>query len=137
MPKTYPGAPYYDDYDPTKEYVQQLALPGKAEQAREFTQIQSMQLDFLGRLGDSIYTSGTIIDGCTLIISDKKAVISSGRIYLDGLVRIVDGATLTINGVGPEIIGAKVVTSIVTETEDASLRDPAQGYENYGQEGAP
>ena len=136
MPKTYPGAPYYDDYDPTKEYVQQLALPGKAEQAREFTQIQSMQLDFLGRLGDSIYTSGTIIDGCTLIISDKKAVISSGRIYLDGLVRIVDGATLTISGVGSEIIGAKVVTSIVTETEDASLRDPAQGYENYGQEGA-
>lgn len=136
MPKVMSNAPYNDDYDTSKEYVQILALPGKAEQAREFTQAQTMQLDFLGRLGDSIFSSGTIIDGCTLIINDKQAIISSGRIYLDGLVRIVDGATLDIEAVGSEVLGAKVVTSIITETEDASLRDPAQGYENYGQEGA-
>lgn len=136
MPKSYPNAPYYDDYNRDKGYVQMLALPGKAEQAREFTQIQSMQLDFLGRLGDAIYTSGTIIDGCDIIINDKVVIISSGRIYLDGLVRIVNGTTIDIEGTGSEVIGAKIVSSIVTETEDATLRDPAQGYENYGQEGA-
>lgn len=136
MPNTYKNAPYYDDYDPSKGYVQTLAVPGRAEQAREFTQIQSTQLDLLGRLGDSIYSSGTIIDGCNLVIRDKKVIISSGRIYLNGLVRIVDGTVLDINGVGVEIVGAKVKQSIITETEDHTLRDPAQGYENFGQEGA-
>lgn len=133
---TYKNAPYYDDYNPDKEYTQLLALPGRAEQAREFTQIQSIQRDFLGRLGDSLYKEGTIIDGCTLIITDKTAIISSGRIYLNGLIRIVDGATLNIDGVGSESIGVKIITSIITETEDISFRDPAQGYENYGQGGA-
>lgn len=136
MPKIHSEAPYYDDYDPSKGYVSILAVPGNAEQAREFTQISSMSNDFLGRLGDSIYRNGTIIDGCTILIRDKQAIISSGRIYLDGLVRIVDGGTVNIDGTGAEAIGAKIVSSIVTEVEDPSLRDPAQGYENYGQEGS-
>ena len=131
-------APYYDDYDPSKGYVQILALPGNVEQAREFTQVASMTNDFLGRLGDSLYKNGKIIDGCTIIVrkDEKKVVISSGRIYLDGLIRLVDGAELSISGVGSEVIGAKISSSIITSIEDPSLNDPAQGFENYGQEGA-
>lgn len=138
MPKNMNQAPYYDDYDPSKGYVQILAIPGNAEQAREFTQVASITNDFLGRLGDSLYRNGTIIDGCTLVIQsdEKKVIISSGRIYLDGLVRLVDGGEVEITGVGSEVIGAKIESSIITEIEDPSLRDPAQGFENYGQEGA-
>lgn len=138
MPKNMSQAPYYDDYDPAKGYVQILAIPGNAEQAREFTQVASITNDFLGRLGDSLYRNGAIIDGCTLVIreEEKKVIISSGRIYLDGLVRLVDGGEVDISGVGSEVIGAKIESSIITEIEDPSLRDPAQGFENYGQEGA-
>ncbi len=39
-------SPHYDDYDPSKKYTQLLAVPGRAEQAREFTQVQSLYLDF-------------------------------------------------------------------------------------------
>ena len=138
MLKDMSQAPYYDDYDPAKGYVQILAIPGNAEQAREFTQVASITNDFLGRLGDSLYRNGAIIDGCTLVIreEEKKVIISSGRIYLDGLVRLVDGGEVDISGVGSEVIGAKIDSSIITEIEDPSLRDPAQGFENYGQEGA-
>ena len=138
MPKNMSQAPYYDDYDPSKNYVQILAVPGNVEQAREFTQLSSMSNDFIGRLGDSLYKNGTIIDGCTIIIDsdNKKVIISSGRIYLDGLIRLTDGGEIPITGVGSEVIGAKIESSIITEIQDPSLRDPAQGFENYGQEGA-
>lgn len=136
MPHIYNQPPYNDDYDRSKGYVGILAVPGRAEQAREFTQVGTMMTDFIGRLGDSVYSNGAIIEGCTLVVHEKKAILSSGRIYLNQLVRLVNGAELNINGTGSEVIGAKIVTSIVTEEQDASLRDPAQGYENYGQAGA-
>ena len=136
MPQIYNQSPYNDDYDRDKNYVQMLAVPGRAEQAREFTQQGSMMLDFIGRVGDSLYSDGHIISGCELVIQGGTANISAGRIWLEGLVRIVPGAELTITGLGSEIIGAKISRSIVTEVEDSSLRDPAQGYENYGLEGA-
>lgn len=131
------SAPYYDDYDPSKGYTQILAIPGRVEQAREFTQLQTLQRDYLGRLGDAVLSNGTIIEGCDLIIrDDHTAVVSPGRIYLQGLVRIVNGQTIEIGGVGSESIGAKVQESLVTEIEDPSLRDPAQNYKNAGQAGA-
>lgn len=130
------GAPYYDDYDSTKEYVKILALPGRVEQAREFSQIQEIVRDHLGRLGDTIHGNGKIISGCVLTVKDKKATLSAGRIYLDGLVRYTRPCELTIAGVGAEIIAAKVETSLITEHDDSSLRDPAQNYVNYGQPGA-
>ena len=136
MARYHNESPYYDDYDPKKNYTAILALPGRVEQAREFTQLGSIQRDFLGRLGDSIYKSGAIIDGCNLVVSGTNAKIQSGRMYLDGLVRIINETQLQISGVGTEIIGAKILSTIVTETDDSTLLDPAQGYENYSQPGA-
>jgi len=34
--------PYFDDYEPTKNFQQILARPGHAVQARELTQLQSI-----------------------------------------------------------------------------------------------
>ena len=137
MAKTYHNeSPYYDDYNPSKGYTQILAVPGRVEQAREFTQVGTMALDFIGRLGDSMYKDGAILDGCTLSIKGKKATITSGRIYLNGLVRLVPETTLNISGAGNEVIGAEIISTIVTEVHDNTLLDPAQGYENAGQAGA-
>ena len=119
MPYIYSQNPYNDDYDAEKNYVQMLAVPGRAEQAREFTQLGTMLLDQIGRVGDSFYTNGSIIDGCELIITDNTATIAPGRLWLDGLVRIITSASLEITGVGSEIIGAKIQREIITEVEDS------------------
>lgn len=113
-----------------------LAIPGRAEQAREFTQLGSMWRDQLGRVASALFRPGAIISGCTAVIQGQKVIVSSGQIYLDGLVRNVDGSTVAIEGIGNEVIGAKIVEDIVTEIEDPSLRDPAQEAENSGQSGA-
>lgn len=142
-------SPYFDDYDPKKGYVQVVAIGNRVAQAREFTQIQSINLDYLSRLGNAVLKNGAIIDGCNPIIKGTTVYIESGTIFLDGLVRIIygtdeviDGNTVnvggsvTITGSGTERIGARIITSIVTEAEDSSLKDPAVATLNYGKPGA-
>lgn len=135
------GAPYYDRYDGNsdhkkKGYTRVLARPGFAEQASEFNEIQSIQRDYVERLGKALLKDGYIVSGCELNIVGRVATINPGKIFLDGLVRDFDGDTLSISGVGEERIVAYVETEIVTENEDSSLRDPAQGSENFGLAGA-
>ena len=65
-------APYYDDYDASKDYTKILAVPGRVEQAREFTQSQTIQQEYLSRLGESLYPNGTVIEGCTLFIDEDN-----------------------------------------------------------------
>lgn len=130
-------APYYNDFDSTKQYTQLLAIPGRVAQAREITQIQSTVKEIVKSLGDSILKDGNIIEGCQVIVStNKKSVtVTSGKVYLNGMVLPVEESRVDIKGEGTEIIGVKLVERIITEVEDSSLRDPAQGYDNYNQPG--
>lgn len=131
-------SPYYDDFNPAKLYYKMLAHPGRAEQAREFTQVQSMFLHMLKGIGDALLQDGSIIRGCSISISaDKRTItISDGEIYAGGIVHPVKATTLSVSGTGRETIGVKLVESVVTFVEDPTLKDPAQGYDNYGQSGA-
>ena len=130
------SAPYYDDYDKSKDFTQILALPGRAEQAREFTQIQSIQRDYLERLGNAVFKDGYVVSGCGLVIDGTTVTILDGQVFIDGLIRNVSETDVQITNSGIERVMMRVITSIVTEIEDGTLRDPAQGYENYGIEGA-
>lgn len=130
-------APYYDDYDSKKQYTQLLAIPGRVAQAREITQIQSTVKDIVKSIGDSILRDGNIIEGCQVIVNSTKtaATVTAGKVYLDGLVLPVEASTVAINGSGTEVIGAKLMETLITESDDETLRDPAQGYDNYNQAG--
>jgi hypothetical protein len=135
------AAPYYDRYvgnsdHRKKGYTRVLAKPGLAEQASEFNEAQSIQRDYLERLGNALFKDGYIVSGCEMNISERTVTIQSGKIFLEGLVREFEGDTLQISGIGVERIVAYLETEIVTENEDSSLRDPAQGAENYGLAGA-
>ena len=135
-------SPYYDRYDEVNSehrkagYTRVLAIPGRAEQASEFNEIQSIQEDYLSRIGDSLYKDGFVISGCEVNIANNFITIGAGRIYLGGLIRNTEEVKLAITGVGKERVVATLVTSVVTATQDSSLRDPAQNAENYNQVGA-
>ena len=131
-------APYFDDYDPTKGYTQLLAVPGKVAQARELTQVQSIMRDIIKGIGDSLMKDGDIIDGCQVSVNTAKtaATISSGKVYIDGVVYKFSEQTLQITGTGTETIGIMLDETIITETTDSTLRDPAIGYDNYNKAGA-
>ncbi len=128
--------PYFDDYDSSKQYSQILAVPGRVEQAREFTQIQTMLFDFLKRVSDTILKDGSIVAGMGFSIKDNTLTIEDGKVYIEGKVHEFKQQSIEITKTGTEIIGLKVDYYIVTEEQDSSLLDPAQNMQNYGQPGA-
>lgn len=131
------NAPYHDKYDHSKQYTQLLAVPGRVAQARELTEIQSTMKDIIKSLGDSMMKDGNIIEGCQVIPDKerKRVTVTSGRVYMNGMVLSLPESSVDITASGPEIIGVKLKETIITYTDDPSLRDPALGYENYNQPG--
>lgn len=131
------NSPYYDGYDPSKNYSHLLAVPGRVAQAREFTEIQSTIYDNLSRVADTLFKDGDIIRGCTpsVVATEDSSQpycvkIDEGYIYLNGLIRRVSPQELFIKGVGKEIIYIDLIEEIVTAAQDESLKDPAVGNEN-------
>lgn len=70
MANTYPGgidldtSPYFDDYDEDKKFVRILYRPGRAVQARELTQSQSLQQVQTKRFAEYFFKQGALVDGC-------------------------------------------------------------------------
>ena len=70
MANTYPGgldlntSPYFDDYDEDKKFVRVLYRPGRAVQARELTQSQSLQQVQTKRFAEYFFKQGALVDGC-------------------------------------------------------------------------
>jgi len=58
--------PYFDDFDPSKQYNRILFRPSRAIQARELTQIQSILQDQIEKFGSNIYKEGSIIQGVNI-----------------------------------------------------------------------
>lgn len=60
-------SPYFDDFDPEKNYHRVLFKPSVAVQARELTGLQSILQNQIERFGDNILVDGTIIKGGNFI----------------------------------------------------------------------
>ena len=56
-------SPYYDDYNETKNFHRILFRPGLAVQARELTQMQSIQQNQIDRFAEHIFEEGSIVRG--------------------------------------------------------------------------
>ena len=70
MANTNPGgidlntSPYFDDYNESKKFVRVLYVPGRAVQARELTQMQTLQQVQTRRFANYFFKQGAIVDGC-------------------------------------------------------------------------
>jgi len=61
--KNYNVAPYFDDFDPSKNYHRILFKPGQAVQARELTQSQTILQNQISDFASAIYSQNTPISG--------------------------------------------------------------------------
>lgn len=132
-----PGTPpYYDEFDPSNNYVSLLFNPGVSLQNRELNELQSTIAYRIKQIADTMLTDGDIVEGCQLIIPEgnftpKECTITEGKLYLNGMVRELQTSKVTITGIGVERIGVKVIQKVVTSNQSSALLDPAQGYANY------
>ena len=56
--------PYFDDYEEAKKFYRILFRPSVAVQARELTQLQTIQQNQIERFGNHIFKDGSVVEGC-------------------------------------------------------------------------
>lgn len=77
-------SPYFDDFDEQNQFYKVMFTPGRAVQARELTQIQTILQDQIEKFGKNIYQEGTIIKGCSItFIDDLKFVKVKDKVNFD------------------------------------------------------
>ena len=91
--KTYNSAPYYDDFDQSKNFVKILFKPGYAVQARELTQLQTAIQNQITKMGNHLFKDGTIIDGLIPSIIQESYFVANSPNFTLSKNDIVIGQT--------------------------------------------
>ena len=97
MAQNFNVSPYYDDFDPTKEFYRILFQPGRAVQARELTQIQSMLQNQISSFGQNIFAEGSLVSGGQTSLDDSAFYLKVNPNYTNpntGAITIVDYSTI-------------------------------------------
>ena len=132
-------APYYDDFDKTKNYLRTLFRPGVAVQARELTQLQSALQAQIDRFGSHVFVDGSPVIGAQPTLDTKFAYvkIESSFTLSSGL----GGGSVIPDNYYDEAIGKTLtgltsgVTAIVLDATAAASGDPLTLFIKYNSSG--
>ena len=137
-------AGYYDRFSTHLDWKRILFKPGFPLQSAEMNELQSMHTYQFSLLAQNLFKDGTFLSGGAITVADGEddtilVTIGAGELYAFGFVHQVPEGVVEIEGVGVEtislIINEKII-KITGEDADLTLKDPALGAENYGEEGA-
>lgn len=113
--------PYYDDYDGTKGFHRILFRPGRAVQARELTQLQTILQKQIARFGTGIYTNGSIVSGGEITYQGRADQIMSLNLnstYANTTILAAPFMFATINSTSNAV-------AVVLATEELNSTEPA------------
>lgn len=129
---------YFNRFDPSKEFESHLFRAGYVLQSAELNETQYAANYRIRGIADALFKDGDVVRDARVIVNADTGVVTceSGAVYLQGAVRGVGTASLTIPTTGLVTIGLYMQSSVVTEMEDPSLRDPATLTRNYNEPGA-
>lgn len=116
---------------------------GKITQASEFNEEVTILEGKIARVGDMTARSGDRQAGADIVVQreDDEAptgtlILASGRIYIRGDVRPVTAAEIEeVPMVGDVIVGVRVVSTLITHEQDATLVGLAAGTAAEGEAG--
>lgn len=148
---------YYNRYADNPQYTDYKKLlfrAGDALQSAEMNEVQEISHQEVTQLGKKFVVNGEVIDGGKIELSAVEAGLGgSGQqlydytvkaeesvIYLNTYFVSVAGTNLTLPDRDPatqdEVLGVQLTYTEVTESSDATLKDPAVETRNYAQPGA-
>ena len=143
--------PYYD-YTPDElasGYVSVLAVPGRPLQNREVNSISGLIYGNIKKVTDILIQDGTIVSGCNFVkdesdASNIKCILEEGTIYFGGIIIPIERKVWSYDRDeilsevphGVAVLCVEVKKQTVDETEDPTLKDPAENYESFGVAGA-
>lgn len=120
------NTPYYDDFDTEDSFLKILFNPGRAVQARELTQIQSILQNQLSSSADHIWKDGTPVLGAQVGVS-KRDYIQLAESNASWLGRVVRGTISNAIGIVEKLHD--------DEAEPYYYVKPVSGYFNLQSEG--
>jgi hypothetical protein len=113
--------PYYDDYSESDQFYRILFKPGRAVQARELTQLQTILQKQIERFGKHVFKEGSIVLPGTKHLDTKYRFVKlTSAEYLDSTI------------IGKEIIGQTTgVTAVIENFKLAEGSDPPTIFVKY------
>lgn len=136
MANTNPGgldlnnSPYYDDFDEDKKFARVLFVPGRAVQARELTQAQSLQQKQIERFANYFFKPGSLLDGCEQNLDYSVPYVKLQQDYNGAEANVTHFLSEEITGANT---GVKAYVGIVSDIEN---NDPKTLFINYTSSGA-
>lgn len=111
--------PYYDDFDPNNNYHRILFKPGRAVQARELTQSQTILQNQITNFADHFFTQNTPVKGGKVTINTNANYLKLNPTFNEADVVASD----FVNTVVTDDTGSILAQVIATE-EGAEAGDP-------------
>lgn len=68
-------APYFDDFNPDKNFTRVLFKPGEAVQVRELNQMQSIWSDQMSSVTNRVLASSALLSGCGITTNNNLAYV--------------------------------------------------------------
>lgn len=121
-----------------KNYDKHVFIAGRILQSAEMNEIQDTGQRQLKAIADALFKDGDIVRDARCVVDDQTgaATLEAGAVYCGGQVRGVPAKNFTIPMTGTVAIGIWLVTDVVTDADDATLRDPATGNRGFNEAGA-
>lgn len=109
-------APYFDDFDKTKQFYKILFRPGVAVQTREVNQLQSILQDQITKFGDHMFKEGSMVIPGQVNYNDKLnylkvASVNLGSLSLTDLEDTFISNTTDGTGIRAQVLKAIPATS--------------------------
>ena len=119
-------SPYYDDFDPSKNYHRILFKPGYAVQAREVTQAQTILQNQISDFASAIYSTNTPVSGGQVTTNLKCYYIKLNTAYGSTTIKASDflGKIITGSDANTATIQAKVIATTEATGTGGGAGDP-------------
>lgn len=115
--------PYFDDFDPNKNFHRILFKPGQAVQARELTQSQTILQDQISKFASSIFSQNTPVSGGKITTNFSCDYVKLNLTYQGVSILASDFQNRLVTDSTGTILAKVVATSEATEA-DSTLGDP-------------
>jgi hypothetical protein len=110
--------PYYDDFDDTKNFHRILFKPGKAVQARELTQAQTILQDQITKFANNIFKENSPVTGGQITTNFNCFYIKLQTTYNGATIDVTDFDGLLLTNASGTIKAKVVAVAQATGTAD-------------------
>lgn len=113
--------PYYDDFDPNNHYHRILFRPGRAVQARELTQSQTILQDQISKFANHIFKQNTPVSGGQVTVNTNAIYLRLNATYNDNDITASDFLNQIITDSTGTIYAKVIATEEATSTDSPTL----------------